>query len=122
MIATADISYGQGPQLRVTRVKLTVDPAFQNYKGACPAMAIFNGSITTNSKGRVHYTFESSTGTQYNQYPLVFTGPGKRNTVQQHWKVTQSMSGWLALKPLPPYSYISSTRSFFTINCTGWLR
>ena len=121
-LCTAAACFGQKPAQIVTGVKLTVDPVFQNYRGACPAMVIFNGSITTNAKGTVKYTFESSTGTNYNQYPLVFTGPGTKNTVQQHWKVSNDFSGWLALKPLPPYNYISSTRSFFKVTCTGHLK
>ena len=126
------LSFGQKPparkapakkppaaQLHVTGVHLTVDPLFRNYKGACPVMVLFNGSITANAIGAVHYTWENSSGTHYNQYAVNFAGPGTMNLRQLHWKVSDSFSGWAALKPLPPHNYISSTRAFFKINYTG---
>jgi len=126
-IFTTGISFGQRPpvkkassgQLRVTGVKLTVDPADQHYKGACPVMVLFNGSITSNGKGTVHYRWENSSGTHYAQYALNFGGPGSVNVRQLHWKVSQYFSGWASLMLLPPHNYISSTRAFFSVACTG---
>jgi hypothetical protein len=126
-IFTTGITFGQKPpvkkasskQLHVTSVKLTVDPIDQHYKGPCPVMVLFNGSITSNGKGAVRYTWENSTGTHYAQYALNFGSPGTINVRQLHWRVSQNFSGWAVLKPLPPHNYISSTKAFFSINCTG---
>lgn len=107
--------------MRVTGVHLTVDPNERNYRGACPVRMIFNGSITTDGKGSVGYTFESSDGRGWSGGRLNFSGPGTRN-VQQVWVIRNSYSGWLALKPRPPYTYVSSTRAFFKVTCTGHLQ
>jgi len=124
LLCVSPFSAAQKPpakQLHVTSVKLTLDSAFQNYKGACPVIILFNGDITANAKGTVRYTYQKSTGGASPQYALTFGGPGTREVRVLRWRIVRSTSGWAALKPLPPHGYISSTRAFFHVTCTGHL-
>ena len=87
-------------QAKITNAVLTATPA--DYRGACPAMIKFTGSITVDAPGKVTYIFTRSDGaTDTITKTLVFKAAGSKS-VSTTWQLGGDMlpyySGWEAIK------------------------
>lgn len=85
----------------------------------CPTTVDFRGSITTNSRGVVRYTFERSDGATAPVYTLLFASAGTKE-VSTTWTLGRSYSGYEKLKVLAPNS-MESSEARFNLNCGGIL-
>src|SRR5262245_40754341 len=63
-------------KMQVTKVSLTASPT--NYKGKCPAVIHFKGTITTNGPGTVKYKFLRSDGAIALVKTLTFAAAGTK--------------------------------------------
>jgi hypothetical protein len=81
----------------------------------CPTTVDFRGSITTNSRGVVRYTFERSDGATGPVYTLLFTSAGTK-AVSTTWTLGRSYSGYQKLKVISPNS-LESAEARFNLNC-----
>lgn len=97
---------------------LAASPAI--YRGDCPGVITFNGSITSNKAGTVKYIFTRSDGaTDTITKTLIFTNPGTK-TVKDTWQLGGTslpyVKGWEAIKILSPRS-VTSNQATFELRC-----
>ena len=105
-------------KLTVIKAVLTASPAI--YRGNCPGVITFNGSITLNKPGTVKYVFTRSDGaTDTITKTLIFISPGTKN-VNSTWQLGGTslpyVKGWKAIKVLSPKS-VTSDQASFELRC-----
>lgn len=86
-------------------------------RNVCPTTVDFRGSITTNSRGVVRYTFERSDGATAPIYTLIFTSAGTKE-VSTTWTLGRSYNGYEKLKVISP-NRMESSEARFNLNCEG---
>jgi hypothetical protein len=104
---------GQGA-FRVTAVTLRADP--NHYTGPAPAPIQFQGRITANGPGTVHYTFLRSDGAHGPVFTLNFEKAGVKEAGNS-WHLPGKFEGWQVLKVLAPNEVISE-KARFKVECS----
>ena len=103
---------------KVTKAVLTASPA--EFRGDCPGVITFKGSITVNAPGKVRYIFTRSDNAMDTKPKiLVFSAAGTKK-VMTTWTLGGSVlpyyEGWEAIKVEAPNS-LTSKRAAFKLKC-----
>jgi len=119
LIPAAILLVSQPVQAKVTKAVLAASPA--DFRGGCPVLITFNGSITVDAPGSVQYVFTRSDGaTDTNTKTLVFAAAGTKS-VTDTWTLGAAsglpyFSGWEAIKTLGA-TPVTSNQAPFTLRC-----
>ncbi len=100
----------------VTNIKVVVNPT--EFKGQCPKMFTFTGSITSNAAGVVKYQWKRSDGAIAPVQMLNFKKPGTLR-VQTTWTLGgagKEYTEWQAIEILEPIPMISE-KGIFKLQC-----
>lgn len=108
----------QPASCKVTAATLKASPA--TYRGDCPGLITFVGSITSDKAGVVKYIFTRSDGaTDTRIKTLRFLGPGTKK-VSTTWTLGGSAlpyyAGWESIKILSPNAFLSN-KAKFQVKC-----
>ena len=103
-------------KVALTDIKAALSVVPPVYRGDCPGLIRFNGSITVNRAMTVKYIFtRSDSALDTNTKSLVFNGPGTQN-VADTWTLggdkLPHYRGWEAIKVLSPKEVISNQAAF----------
>jgi hypothetical protein len=101
---------------RVTKVSLVANPS--EYAGPCPTTILFEGTITTNGKGSVEYTFIRDGKDIGPRRTLHFE---KAASKEVGWEIEfeDSAEGWLAIQTISPREKEWQPAHFEVINEEG---
>jgi Peptidase family C25 len=104
---------------KATLIKASLASTPAVYRGDCPVVIKFNGSITSNKAGAVTYLFSRSDGATDTVKTAIFSGSGTK-PVTDTWTLggisLPYFKGWEAIKVLSP-SAVTSNQANFEIRC-----